>query len=175
MVDLWLRGLSFLSSPPSLRIVVSYSFRSHATSTGRRKFVQRCKHMVVFQSYNNTKNRTCWTEGGAKYFISLSFPAFGNRTGEGPYKIKYVALIAERHSGSTFMTGILNGHFKGKDIVILPKLCTWKVGNFWSTLRWTSNRKCISADKALYSRTFGELLCCTTMMTPAKKNISKRF
>lgn len=46
---------------------------------------------------------------------------------EPPSKLKYVALIAERHSGSTWMTRLLKHYFKGQGIVVEPSLCNWKV------------------------------------------------
>lgn len=46
---------------------------------------------------------------------------------EGPKHIKYVALIAERHSGSTWMVNYLRAYFADKDIWITSTLCTWKV------------------------------------------------
>ncbi|CAM9117918.1 unnamed protein product [Ascophyllum nodosum] len=46
--------------------------------------------------------------------------------GEGPYGIKYVSLIAERHSGSSWMSGFLRHYFKTKEVFVSPTLCTWK-------------------------------------------------
>ncbi|CAM9217075.1 unnamed protein product [Hapterophycus canaliculatus] len=46
--------------------------------------------------------------------------------GEGPFNIKYISLIAERHSGSTWMTNFLKGYFRDSAITVTPTLCTWK-------------------------------------------------
>ncbi|CAN0392513.1 unnamed protein product, partial [Hapterophycus canaliculatus] len=40
--------------------------------------------------------------------------------------LKYIALIAERHSGSTWMVQFLQSYFRGKNITVTPTLCTWK-------------------------------------------------
>lgn len=64
--------------------------------------------------------------------VSVAFPrrhrALSEKPGgEGPHNIKYVALIAERHSGSRWMEGVLAKYFRGKNIKVTPTLCTWKV------------------------------------------------
>ncbi|CAM9743221.1 unnamed protein product [Scytosiphon promiscuus] len=46
--------------------------------------------------------------------------------GEGPFRIKYVSLIAERHSGSTWMTTFLKSYFRDSDVTVTATLCTWK-------------------------------------------------
>ena len=52
--------------------------------------------------------------------------------GEGPYDIKYIALIAERHSGSTWMVDFLKNYFRHKEVPVTAILCTWKVWNVTS-------------------------------------------
>lgn len=55
---------------------------------------------------------------------SLFSPA---AAGVGPLKIKYIALIGERHSGTTWMVKFLQDYFRNKDITVTATLCTWKV------------------------------------------------
>ena len=44
-----------------------------------------------------------------------------------PQNLKYIALIAERHSGSTWMLKLLQDYFRELDITVTATLCTWKV------------------------------------------------
>ncbi|CAM9229053.1 unnamed protein product [Ectocarpus sp. 12 AP-2014] len=48
------------------------------------------------------------------------------RAGVGPLKIKYISLIGERHSGTTWMVKFLQDYFRDKDITVTATLCTWK-------------------------------------------------
>ena len=61
--------------------------------------------------------------------VTLPFPCSADPVplGEGPYGIKYVSLIAERHSGSNWMSGFLNRYFQTKEVAVSSTLCTWKV------------------------------------------------
>eukprot|EP00752_Nemacystus_decipiens_P001324 g1314.t1 len=43
-----------------------------------------------------------------------------------PQNLKYIALIAERHSGSTWMLKFLQDYFRGLNITVTATLCTWK-------------------------------------------------
>ncbi|CAM9766417.1 unnamed protein product, partial [Ectocarpus sp. 12 AP-2014] len=54
---------------------------------------------------------------------SLFSPA---AAGVGPLKIKYISLIGERHSGTTWMVKFLQDYFRDKDITVTATLCTWK-------------------------------------------------
>ncbi|CAM9779813.1 unnamed protein product, partial [Ectocarpus sp. 13 AM-2016] len=69
------------------------------------------------------------TSGGIPHAIvpGIAAPQLkGGGEGEGPHHIKYISLIAERHSGSTWMTGFLNRYFRHSDVKVTPTLCTWK-------------------------------------------------
>ncbi|CAM9939317.1 unnamed protein product [Ectocarpus sp. 12 AP-2014] len=46
--------------------------------------------------------------------------------GEGAHHIRYISVVAERHSGSRWFTGFLREYFRDKDVMVTPTLCTWK-------------------------------------------------
>lgn len=54
-------------------------------------------------------------------------PLLSGEGGVGPLNLKYVAIISERHSGSTWMTRLLSEYFREKNITVTATLCTWKV------------------------------------------------
>ncbi|CAM9847301.1 unnamed protein product [Ectocarpus fasciculatus] len=46
--------------------------------------------------------------------------------GEGAHHIRYISVVAERHSGSRWMTGFLGEYFRDEDVMVTSTLCTWK-------------------------------------------------